>query len=184
MSKEIFALDADKCASLSSDYSNALELESEVSEGSPGVVANNEIIARQVHSPIHIDEDGELIPDFFNDAFDKGLSTNRLGYIDLPKFNQHGESKAERDRVSKPNRVYHGYVTAEVGKVRALFEGQIPLRIYGVYDSALPTDASHADICCILPKDGSTTPPSLPRKALGKARRAALRECFSEVKKV
>jgi len=153
------------------------------SDFSPGVVGDDENIARQVFSPIHFDAElNKLKPLALDDVFNKGLSTNRLKYIDEKPLNEAGESKALRDRSLQeerektPDRKYLGFVVAKVSDIRSLFEDQ-KSRVFAVYDTGLEAQIDHADVCCL--KAGSSS--SLPKKAAKIHRRELLSNIFSDL---
>lgn len=162
--KEIFAPDVkDKHKGLSGHYKEALELEtSPINELSPGVVVNDELIARQVHTPIHYDEDtNTLTPSALADVFNKGLSTDRLAYTTAEAFHAAGDAKVAADRKAKgTDQEYLGYVAAEVGLIRSLqdeteHDPETELKqVFGVYDSALPNWHTHADVLLLKSKKG------------------------------
>ena len=97
-----------KCKYLADNFEKALEWERlSVSEYSPGIVEDHEIIVRQIYSPIHIDdESGEIKTAAFDDALNKGLSGNRLHHSNEEHIHKLGKSKAEHDRQTKPERQY------------------------------------------------------------------------------
>ena len=172
-------LSTTKCTHLAKDYAQSLAWEAEsVSDLSPGIVANTEELARQIHSPIHIDKDTDVVKvTAFSDAFDKGLSTNRLQYVE-EELHQIGESKAETDRQNRdPNREYVGFVSARVDSIRSLCDEGTEQRTFGVYDTALESAHHHADICLIRPEAPSDV--ELPKKALKRQRRKKLQDLFS-----
>lgn len=170
-----------KCTILSEDRAKALQLELiEVVAISPGVVLDDEFVARQIFSPIHYDEDqDEIVAAAFQDVSDKGLSVNRLNYASEQDIHTSGLVKAEKDRERRPNRKYIGFVESSVGDIRSIFEDEI--RIFTVYDSALPQAEHHADICQIF-FEGSVQ--GLPKKVANMDRRKKLQEKFQKFFKV
>jgi hypothetical protein len=153
------------------------------SDFSPAIVGDLEVIARQVFSPIHFDAElNKLKPHALDDVFNKGLSTNRLKYIDKKLLNEVGENKALRDcllqeeRGKNPDRKYLGFVVAKVSDIRYLLEEQ-KSRVFAVYDTGLETQIDHADVCCL--KTGPSL--SLPKKAAKIHRRELLSSIFSDL---
>lgn len=167
---------------LAENYQIALNWEKEsVSNHSPGQIAADELIARQVHSPIHIDnETNELTPAAYNDVFDKGLSTNRMSYLKNGTIHDLEEAKAEADRCKgKNDRRYIGYVAAEVRDIRSITDLGTNERLFGVYDTGVKDSPHHADICMIRP--GVIHGNDLPKKPLKKARRKLLKDAFGSL---
>ena len=116
----------DKAKELSERHGDAIELECIcVSEHSPDTVKHSERISRQIFSPIHLDENGEVKPAAFDDASSQGLSVDRDSYSPLEEIHQRGELKARLDnedeaRIGKPARIYQGACVADVSDVRKL----------------------------------------------------------------
>lgn len=169
-----------KCKLLAENYDKTLEWESlSVSEFSPGIVKNAECIARQIFYPMHIDDDGEIKTVAFDDAFNKGLSINRLDYADEKDIHQLGESKAERDRLLKPERKYIGFVEASVSHFRTFFE--CDKRAYAIFDTATEDVFHHADVCVIIFGPINCKSYDLPKKAALKNRRFEMKKIFSNI---
>jgi hypothetical protein len=182
--KEIFEIAGVPCnksaeLALNPEAAIALELES-VSSHSPRVVSSEEMVARQVYSPIHVDDDGvKITAAAFTDVGNKGLSVDRLSFVSLDDVSKAGNNKAETDRIAGKDREYLGVSIAKVGDIRSIVDAHDSKRVYGVFDSALPHAVHHADVCCIVPEqDPSFTP---GKKVLKKARRRALQECFGAI---
>ena len=69
-----------------------------VSQYSPGVVEDNEILIRQIYSPIHIDKQtGKILPLAFLDVQDKGMSVNRKIYSSIEELNKKVQYKLRLD---------------------------------------------------------------------------------------
>lgn len=119
-----------------------------VSHHSPGLVADGEIIARLIYSPLHVDlETGETKEAAFSDVTDKGLSIQRLSQTSSAEVRAIGEKKLADDHAKgRTDREFLGMVTAEVKQVRqqTYEDGQ---RAFCVYDSGLPDAPAHADVC-------------------------------------
>jgi len=116
-----------------------------VSKFSPGVVGNEETVARQVYTPIHVNaETGEILPTLFSDVKDKGMSVNRLSHASEQQVADMGYAKQDRDRANGNDRTYQGFVQASASAIRALNDGQ-PL--FCIFDTAREDDVSHADVC-------------------------------------
>lgn len=169
-------LSKNKCIIFSGDYENALSLEEKsINTNSPGVVIDDENIARLIFSPIHYDaKNDEIVAAAFHDVRDKGLSVNRLEHCNVTETHSAGLDKAKKDQEAKPDRAYIGFCVAKAGKVRDIVENDV--RIFTIYDSALPDAKYHADVCQIY---FDTTEPNLTKKAANLNRRTLLQEAFN-----
>lgn len=163
-----------KCECLAKRHKRSINWENQtVSTISPGIVQNDEIIARQIFSPIHVDKNKEITSYAFNDMFNRGLSVNRMDYIDSASLHAKGEEKAAYDRLTKPDRKYLGYAIANVGEIRNSTEMKI--RWFVVYDTSSKNNVSHADICCIFQaKRGS---------AFQSRQRRLIQQAFSKIQR-
>lgn len=142
---------SDKCKLLrSKSIADLMQWEAEsASEYSPGVVQNNEILYRQIVFPLHISDDGnQLKPDAFNECATHGLSVNRGNYTTEHEMAEAGAKRVEKynqENLGKLSRKLLGFAlfsTAEVRNVQ--FNGS---RCFFIFDTALPVDRSHSDIC-------------------------------------
>jgi len=148
------------CKKLLENIDNILMWENiTVSDYSPGKVLNSEIIGRQIHSPIHINEEkpNQLNNFAFEDMINKGLSINRFKYSHKSDLHKRGREKAENDRLGKnasqkpkPERKYIGLAIANVKEIRDTFEEE--KRCFTIYDTASSDCPSHADLYCIFTK--------------------------------
>jgi len=170
-----------KCILLSDSYEEALELEKiSVSKFSPSTVKKDEFLARQVFSPIHVDlETGDITAAAFTDAFDKGLSVNRISYAGKEEIHLLGGNKAQLDSKTRPDRKYLGFVSTKVADIRECLEGS--KRIFAIFDTALKEVPSHADLCVLLLNTNESLTPPLPKKASRKKRRLTLKKLFSNL---
>jgi hypothetical protein len=138
---------------LSEDVQIVWESES-ASPDSPGIVEDAEILARQVLDPAFYDQaTGEPKPTLFEHASSVGASVNRLLHTTSDQVHEHGKARAlERSDPGKP-KTYVGYVTVNAGEVRRVVTGGNAIgrrRGFGIYDTALPNDTSHADVCQLV----------------------------------
>lgn len=170
----------DKAKELSERHGDAIELECIcVSEHSPDTVKHSERISRQIFSPIHLDENGEVKPAAFDDASSQGLSVDRDSYSPLEEIHQRGELKARLDnedeaRIGKPARIYQGACVADVSDVRKLKARDVSdelsdeyaaQQLYAVYDTALADNIAHAEVCLV---SAINSKQDLPKKKLAK----------------
>ena len=121
--------------------------QSSQSEWSPGLVGDNEAIARLVFSPLHVDENGNVLSTAFSDIDSRGLSVNRLTYCPLHVLISLGRKKEAMDRDrGRHNRTFLGFVEAPVSNVRYVKRPESDDRAFCVLDTALSDNASHADV--------------------------------------
>lgn len=145
-----------------------------VSDHSPGLVRDDELLIRTLYSPYQINEKGTATPASFRDALERGLSVNRKSFISEADLRKRIEGKIERDRKEGKERdEFYRVVTARCGDVRQLLseDGE---RLFCVYDTASQEDVSHADVCQAL-----DPPPGTPnRKMLRKKTSTRLFDVF------
>lgn len=100
---------------------------------SPGTVQDHEILARLVPEKDFDTVTKTIKPTLFEKAAQNGMSVTRLG-------SAIGSVSEER----APG-AFVGFVTALCGNIReALHEGR---RAFAVYDTAIPSNIRHADVC-------------------------------------
>lgn len=123
---------------------------------SPGPVANDETLYRQLHHPVYVDKaSGELKPTAFDDVLDKGLSVERPKHCSLEDIVQHGRDRAEHYNAtcSDPEKVRSliSLLRLSAEQVRELqIDGE---KAIGVFDTALPELPAHADVCMLVAKN-------------------------------
>jgi len=125
------------------------------SEHSPEPVANGEVLCRQLVQPIHFQEDGSINPTAFDDVMNKGLSTDRLKYRDIAESRSEGVERAERHNAEfplKPQRELVALAKFNVSEVRSITAMNTNDRAVAVYDTALPANPAHADVCVVVEK--------------------------------
>ena len=84
-----------------------------VSQYSPGVVEDNEILIRQIYSPHHIDEEtGRVNTSAFTDAQDQGMSVNRKTYSSIEELNKKVQYKLRSDEKRGKGKVFEGVIYA------------------------------------------------------------------------
>lgn len=134
-----------------------LSFESEsASEHSPGPVADDEHLWRQIINPTHFDAAAnQLKVTAFSDVSDKGGSVNR-GYADYDMLYAAAQERIAELNRKKPemNAELVGLVRLECAAVRSITTDinspGLPIRGFIVVDTALEGNESHADICQIL----------------------------------
>lgn len=133
----------------------AWELEKAM-ECSPCPVDNEEILIRQIFSPIHYDtESNTLTPTAFEDAANKGLSVNRLNYSSEEEIHCLATDRANEYNVENTDRSPRSFagiiqfICKDIRNITATVDNSI-LRGFVVYDTSDPNDISHADICQIV----------------------------------
>ena len=112
-----------KCIHYRKDYPDCECEKYSVSDHSPGLVENGELLIRTVYSPIQINQTtGQVDPAFFrNDALKRGLSINRKHHVSHADLRKKIECKIARDRnEGKERDEFYRVVTARCGDVRRL----------------------------------------------------------------
>lgn len=190
--KQLFQAEApnEKVRELCSNHARALKAEQESMspELSPGIVDNSELVARVLHSPFMCNLEGtELTPKAVDDVFNKGLSVNRLDYIGSDEEVFNSVRTLEAKWLSNPenhskNRAYIGFAVANVGELRSIRDDgdSDDRQIVGVYDSANPDAAYHADACIIANMDDINDRYYPSKKALKNDRRIKIVKCFQQ----
>ena len=124
---------------------------------SPGPVADDELLCRQVVDPTHYDRvSGTIKPTFFDDASSKGASIHRWSHTTAEKIQQISEarvSQANANPRSTGLRESIGYATVTAADVRGVLtqQPQEPFRRgLGIYDTGKAVDNSHGDICQLV----------------------------------
>ena len=141
-----------------------------VSQYSPGVVEDNEILIRQIYSPIHIDKQtGKILPLAFLDVQDKGMSVNRKIYSSIEELNKKVQYKLRLDEKRGKGKGFEGIIYATCQDVRAIKTND-NLKAFCVYDTGNRNDISHADIC-----------QAKSSRVGGSKMRLKLREIFSDI---
>lgn len=109
---------------------------------SPSPISLQEVIVRQVHTPLHWDsENAEVKLGFYDDLTRAGLSVNRLSHALSSDLSDNSEQRAE-----ERGRSALGFIITDVEHVCALLtaDGQPS---GAVFDTANEDDISHADVC-------------------------------------
>ena len=111
---------------------------------SSGVVQNDETIVRMVCVPIHVHKKNpSLLPTFFNHAFTKGMSAQRLGISAPEELSQWVNAFLSADE----ERAWLGYVQAPCEEIRAILSDDSVSRAFCVYDAALKETPGHVEVC-------------------------------------
>ena len=125
------------------------------SEHSPEPVRNDELLCRQLIQPIHFQDDGSVTPTAFDDAMNKGLSTDRLNLRDPDESRREGIARANQHNVDyplKPRREFIALVQFSVADIRSISAPNSSDRALAVYDTGLPSNPAHADVCFVIEK--------------------------------
>lgn len=116
-----------------------------LSEYSPGLITDDEVIARVVCTPMHVHrKHPKLMASFFSKAMSQGASVQRLDHATDAEL-----AKCVEDLIAGgSDRVWLGYVVASAGAIRALQLRQADEQSFCVVDAALPRNPAHAEIHC------------------------------------
>jgi len=132
------------------DVCTAWEALTACPEHSPGPVEDNEELRRRIIYPTHIDTADAPSPVCFSDLWSHGLSADRVEYRTV------GQSRADAigaiddwnfDNADKPKRSLRGFAIVSVSDLRRLKVNDI--RALAIFDTAMPTNSSHADVCAV-----------------------------------
>lgn len=124
-------------------HQNYLDLEQQsASDHSPGIVTDDEVLARVLFSPKHY-ENGEIVASAFEQIFDPG------GFSVLRKNDDFEESLKRTIKLLQKDdeNEYFGYVCAQVFEIRYIVHNTY--RIFYIRDTATKDRKSHADIYSI-----------------------------------
>ena len=111
---------------------------------SPGVVADDEFLLRELFNPQHIDDDGQVLVTAISlkDLRQRGFSVNRIKYVS-PDFIK----SSVKERLSRPRREPWRYVGAAKFEARGIRQIQAQgERAFVVIDTALSENPGHASI--------------------------------------
>ncbi|MEA5579125.1 hypothetical protein [Anabaena sp. UHCC 0451] len=166
---EIYNVTSNRCKFVQNNDSQCNCEKVSVSKYSPGIIEDDEILIRQIYSPIHIDQEtGKINSLAFDDAKDKGMSVNRKIYTSLEELNKKVEYKLNLDQQRGKDRSFLGFIYTTCENVRSLKTND-NLKAFCVYDTGNKHDISHADIC-----------QTISSRVEGSRMRLKLRRAFSE----
>ena len=146
-----------KCIHYRKEYPGCECEKCSVSDHSPGLVQDHELLIRTVYSPIQINQKtGQVDPAFLRDALTRGFSINRKPHVSEVDLRKKIEDKIARDRnAGKERDEFYRVVATRCGDVRRLVS-EDGKRLFCVYDTAYQEDISHADICqALAPPQGT-----------------------------
>jgi hypothetical protein len=117
---------------------------------SPGWVSSIETVARMIFTPHWNAIDSKPTPNAVEDVANKGLSVDRLTHVSLQYVHEQAllaEEKA-RDRPAEKPRRLEAVMWLRVERVRSVRVGE--QQVFGVFDTALPENKAHADVCTMV----------------------------------
>ncbi|GCL36003.1 hypothetical protein SR1949_11030 [Sphaerospermopsis reniformis] len=166
---EIYNVTSNRCKFVQENDSECNCEKVSVSQYSPGIIEDDEILIRQIYSPIHIDkETGKVNSSAFIDSQDKGMSVNRKTYTSLEELNKKVEYKLNLDQKRGKDKHFLGVVYTSCENVRSI-KTDDNLKAFCVYDTGNKHDISHADIC-----------QTISSRVEGSKMRLKLRKAFTE----
>ena len=167
---EIYNVTSNRCKFVQENDSQCNCEKVSVSQYSPGIIEDDEILIRQIYSPIHIDKQtGKILPLAFLDVQDKGMSVNRKIYSSIEELNKKVQYKLRLDEKRGKGKGFEGIIYATCQDVRAIKTND-NLKAFCVYDTGNRNDISHADIC-----------QTISSRVEGSRIRSKLREIFSDI---
>lgn len=122
-----------------------------VSEFSPGVVLDEELLYQQIVDPTHIAPNGEgLNPMAFDVCRSHGLSTQRFAHTSVSELIKTGVDRANNFNLEfpdKPQRKLWGFIPFRVSELREVLCPETQTRPLYVFDTADEDNVPHAEIC-------------------------------------
>ena len=160
-----------KCTQYHEHFPDCTCEKESVSEYSPKLVADSEILVRTLFSDQLVNREGNLKPLYFRqEPESRGFSVDRVDFVDP-------ESLALSKREDRRFKGYLMFIAVSARVVRRLSEEGT--RLFCVYDTATVENVAHADICQNLILDKRTP----NRKKLMMEIAWRLKEAFSSIKK-
>ncbi|MGJ9420433.1 hypothetical protein ACHAC9_22155 [Massilia sp. CMS3.1] len=144
---------AKKCKLLQKMEEEALESweDQKVSEFSPGVVLDEELLYQQVVDPTHIAPNGQgLDPMAFDVCRSHGLSTQRVAHTNIDELIASGEDRANNFNLKNPDKKQKklwGFIPYTVSEIREVLCLDTETRPLYVFDTADEDNIPHAEIC-------------------------------------
>ncbi len=120
---------------------------------SPGVVADDEFLLRELFNPQHIDDNGQVLVTAISlqDLRHRGFSVNRIKYVSPDFIKSSVRKRLSRPRHGRPWRD-EGVAKFEARRIRRIqTQGE---RAFVVIDTALPENPGHASIYVTKPEKG------------------------------
>ncbi len=147
-----------------------------VSDHSPGLVQDDEVLVRVLYSPHYINkETGEVTPAAFTDARKRGLSVRRKAHISEKDHRAKIEEKVAADQAAgRNNDGFWQVIYTKCADLRNLKLDDGGDRSFCVYDTATEDDRSHTDVCQAFELPSHTE----GRRSLEKKLRSQLFEAF------
>ncbi len=122
------------------------------SDHSPGPVANDESIVRQVTHPNFVDAENKIKPIWFDDVTNKGFSSDRLTLTTIDEVVERAQRRAD-ERNAKPENAEKQVTVHSLGKLSVEQIRRVRCdntQAFGVYDTGLPDNRAHADVCQLV----------------------------------
>jgi hypothetical protein len=113
-----------------------------MSKFSPGVVQQDELLARFVFSPIHIDKKGRIKPSLFSHAENKGCSVQRDSVAETKELLTFVLDFLRKN----PKCEWKSVAIGDCQMVRAIQLEGVPQRTVCVYDTAEKSNRAHGEI--------------------------------------
>lgn len=114
-----------------------------MSKHSPSVIANSEMLARFVFSPIQIDKKGKVKPNSFSHVHSQGCSIQRDSVADNIEI----LALVKQVLSGQNNRAWKGVIFGQCHDMRSIMTDEVDHRAVCVYDTANPENPAHAELC-------------------------------------
>ena len=130
-----------KCAHFRERFPDCKCEQHSVSEFSPGLVGDGEVLIRTIFNRLHIDEDGRINPIYFGfDPPRRGFSVDRLQYTNDNEL-------ISRKIIDNRYDGFLAFLGVRCREIRILKNDEDNRRLFCVYDSATSDNVCHVDIC-------------------------------------
>ncbi|WP_313818709.1 hypothetical protein [Cupriavidus sp.] len=151
---ESHSLDPQKVKALS-EIAERFEWEQgqSASKHSPGIVRNEEVICRQLHSPVYIERSTKMLkPTAFDDITNKGLSTDRIAHSGKEAIIAAGHARAEayNANITDPEKKRSLIAIAHLDCTKVRQHQVNGKQAIGVFDTALQENVAHSDVCALF----------------------------------
>ena len=112
-----------------------------MSKHSPNVIGNDEVLARFVFSPIHVNDKGKIKPAVFSHVFNVGCSIQRDSIAKPEELLNFTKNFLANDKMT-----WEGVLLANSNDLKKITANTINSRAVCVYDTASATNPAHGEI--------------------------------------
>gem|GEM_PF-537507 len=113
-----------------------------MSKHSPNVVGDDEVLARFVFSPIHVDKKGKIKPSIFSHVFNVGCSIQRDSVAKSEELVNFAKTFLAGDE----KRSWEGVLLAKCNELKNIKANSVNSRAVCIYDSATADNPAHGEM--------------------------------------